>query len=771
MLQTSLDYKKVISSNDRQFKLKIVVNGVQEIDGNYIKQIQITEEGCSNDSLTMGDFCSNSIKLEMFNTPTPLLLENGYIIVYSGLVHEEVEWVLMGTYYITVVTSSDNYKTLQIEGYDATHLLDKEYIPTIQFDENTTLQQVVIDISNVTQVSLETTMYPEVYIDGYLEGITCKEMLRYMAGLLGKNVKINRHNQISFYWYEDSNVLVERNMQYQKGWKRTSESNMVINSLTSGTENNVLISGSGYGISFMNPYMTQERLDSICEQIQGFTYTPCELLWRGNPAIEIGDILTVEEEKGVCTVVNNYNVLTLSGGLNSQITCKGETEKETVISKSPSEIKLNKLYHTLTNAFNESTETILGHNGGYYHVDIDETTGHPTGWTIMNTPTLEDHTCLWKWTSGGFGYSEDGGKTFTNIAIDMEGRISANVITTGILQGENFSLDLMEGSIIVGRRNDDGEFDDIWFKVDTTGLHMNTVEEIQTELSDMSSTLNTMNTSLAIEQGKIEQIVRDTTVIINGEEKTSKEAYSYMKQQIDAIHFAISESGGNNKLLNSTGWNATNFWQHTGSVKGVSNTDIRDNTISGYAFEMGKATLKQSFKAIIGNSYSLSCKIKKQNNVCSFKVINGNEEIYLFQLPSEYMDTWVSFNVPVTSNTTEVRIEIESDGNSLLISDIMANDGEIAQQWSSSNNEIYTTNVKIDKTGITVAHDDSDNKTVINTVEFSGYDGTNRVFSLNGDTTEVNRLYAKSDVQIGVVRGYAKTEGSKTGLGFAYIKK
>ncbi|MFV0395142.1 MAG: hypothetical protein ACK5LC_12245, partial [Coprobacillaceae bacterium] len=585
MLETSKEYKTGIVSDDRQFQLKIMVNDEIEVDGEYLKQIVIHEEGNSSDALTMGDFCSNSIKVEMFNTPTPLLLENGYITVYSRLVLEEVEWVLLGTYYVTSITSNDNNKTLQIEGYDAKHLLDKEYIPTILFNEDTKIKDVVNDISKVSHVSIVNTDFSEIHVNGFIEGITCKEMLGYMAGLQGKNVKINRNNKMEFYWYQDSSIVIDRTIQYQKGWKKTTERDITIHSLTSGSEDNVIVSGSGFGITFTNPYMTQEILDNILLTIDGLSYTPGEVLWRGNPALEIGDSIKVEtDEKIYSTILITQQELTLSGGLNSVITSKGQTEKEVVMSKSPSEIKLNKLYHTLTTAFKDSTETILGHNGGYYHVDIDEETGHPTGWTIMNTPTLEDHTCLWKWTSGGFGYSEDGGKTLTNIAIDMEGRISANVITTGILQGENFALDLLKGSITMGQRNEEGEFENIWFRVDTSGLHMNALETVKEEVENYKETMKSMNTSLAIEQGKIEQIIQDTTVIINGEEKTTKEAYSYMKQQIDAINFAISESGGNNKLLNSAGWNATNFWEKTGNVTSFTNADVRDNTISGYTF-------------------------------------------------------------------------------------------------------------------------------------------------------------------------------------------
>lgn len=78
---------------------------------------------------------------------------------------------------------------------------------------------------------------------------------------------------------------------------------------------------------------------------------------------------------------------------------------------SPTEIKLNKLYNTLTNAFKHSSETILGQHGGNLVIDVNDD-GKPSGWTIMNTPTLEPYTKLWKFTSGGLGYSEDGGILF-----------------------------------------------------------------------------------------------------------------------------------------------------------------------------------------------------------------------------------------------------------------------------------------------------------------------------------------------------------------------
>ena len=335
---------------------------------------------------------------------------------------------------------------------------------------------------------------PSYEISGYPENTTCKQFLGYMLGLMGKNGMISPDDKLVAYWYTDSDFNIDYDIQYMNGFNRTTDEDITINSLTSGSEDNVLVSGSGFGITFENPYMTQDILDDICENICPFTYTPCNVSWRGNPALQISDIVKVEDKQG-----NYYNVLLnehtlLLTGMNSSIVCKGETEIDAVMSQSPTDIKLNKLYGTLTDAFKNTTDRILGNQGGYYKVDMNEE-GFPSGWTIMNTPELTDSTHLWKFTSGGLGYSEDGGKTFTNIAFDLEGNFSANAITTGVLQGEMFELNLMTGVIKIGKRDDNGEISNPSFYLNEKGeLTIQAFDEIKDELKVKKYTVAIENT-------------------------------------------------------------------------------------------------------------------------------------------------------------------------------------------------------------------------------------------------------------------------------------
>lgn len=90
---------------------------------------------------------------------------------------------------------------------------------------------------------------------------------------------------------------------------------------------------------------------------------------------------------------------------------------------------------------------------------------------ISNVRDYTKATKLWKWNMNGFGYSNDGGKTF-GLAMTMDGSIVADYITSGVLNadviragvlkdyGGNFSLDfttgkltMKKGSINIGNGN------------------------------------------------------------------------------------------------------------------------------------------------------------------------------------------------------------------------------------------------------------------------------------------------------------------------------
>lgn len=487
MITTTQIYNEKILSDHREMRMKVIFNGHQEIDGHYLKNVTIHEVSNGEDSLTLGSVCSHSIKIDMFD-PGDILYDEGYVEVFIGLVLAQgIEWVPMGTFYVSSVARHNEYE-VSLGGYDGVVLLNNDYVPSIDFPA--TLYDVVLDIANQCHLTLKDQVYEDIVIEKAYE-VTCKEMLSYMASLMGKNARMNRFHELEFFWYHDSSYVLPLELQYELGFQKINIP-IVISSLTSGDEDHVITVGSGYGMTFVNPYMTQERLDSIFENINGFTYTLATLKWRGDPCLEVLDILSVQDATDhLSKILIMDNTISFDGGMSSSIECKGQTEKDVVMSKSPTEIKLKKFYNTLLESFKNTTEKILGHSGGYYSIDVDNQ-GYPTGWTIMNTPTLRDDTHLWRMSMGGFGYSEDGRKTFRNFAFDLDGNFSANAVTTGVLQGKCFDLDLNNGTVCIGERNQEGNIENPVLQYNPSiGFYIQGMTELSSTVTQIKNSIYT----------------------------------------------------------------------------------------------------------------------------------------------------------------------------------------------------------------------------------------------------------------------------------------
>lgn len=89
-------------------------------------------------------------------------------------------------------------------------------------------------------------------------------------------------------------------------------------------------SGASVGMTYTNPLIYEKMVEPISELVQGVTYTPAKLKHRGNPAFQAGDVVTALDENGTAhTILIMQQTMTFGGGMNSEISCPGQTEKKT----------------------------------------------------------------------------------------------------------------------------------------------------------------------------------------------------------------------------------------------------------------------------------------------------------------------------------------------------------------------------------------------------------------------------------------------------------
>lgn len=92
----------------------------------------------------------------------------------------------------------------------------------------------------------------------------------------------------------------------------------------------------------------------------------------------------------------------------------------------------------------EATELITGNQGGY--VVIHSSTGgdKPDEILIMDQPSIEEATQVWRWNKSGLGYSSSGYNGPYGLAMTIDGKINADFITTGGMDAARITAGILQ---------------------------------------------------------------------------------------------------------------------------------------------------------------------------------------------------------------------------------------------------------------------------------------------------------------------------------------
>ena len=253
---------------------------------------------------------------------------------------------------------------------------------------------------------------------------------------------------------------------------------------------------------------------------------------------------------------------------------------------------------------------------------------------------------------------------------------------------------------------------------------------------------------------------------------------------IEGFKFDVQHSGGSNLILNSVGFAGFQSWEYEGNIAHISNAELTLNgSQSGGAFVLNGGTLKQKITVKADTSdipqsqktyYTFSTIIKKGlQGTCYFKVYNDVES-YIINLEenqeSEYQEYQLKGLLPKQS-FYYVELYGSEDSNATF-TDNMCNIGVIKTPYQQAYGEILNTQVNITTNGVIVKSNVYEGSyTVMSPLEFSGYAKVNnivtRVFSLNGDTTEVEKLKAKTQISMNPIKIVSLK--NETNEGWAFV--
>lgn len=405
----------------------------------------------SQEGFQIGTFCMDEFKMKYHPITTTISLLNKEIHPYIGVdVNGTVTYVPLGIFYVTNVETEDDDKTFSITAYDgaikfagkfyagdigvtfpisAWNLLMaivhhfgfavvyEEYVNTLKTSDS----YILYSSDARLLVHQNVTANKNVIINEPFEG-TYRDYVGWIAGLLGRVAHFDREGNVFIRRYLSTGFTIGRDVQHLGGARINYNGAVTYTSIISGTAENPVYptAYSGNAISYTNPYITPEELDLVCEQVvgeNGLTITPCEVTWRGDPALDVADIINVKDkDNNNTTVYVMERVVTITGGMTEVLHCYGRTETMQNLDQAPSTsqlIQVSQEFRNLADLVNNTKGTFKF---------IENTNGTNGGFVIY-----EDESSSWlRCTAGGLGISADGGLTYTN-AITKNGVVASQL--------------------------------------------------------------------------------------------------------------------------------------------------------------------------------------------------------------------------------------------------------------------------------------------------------------------------------------------------------
>ena len=335
MLAVSQNYKDAIESETRNIKARITMKGVTYTNSD-IFNVEYNSGSITGETFNIGSTFSNNIKVTFSSIIEELLLDDQVKLEFGVVLSDStIEYVKMGTFFITSYDPQRNdFKTV-IEASDKMIQLNGTYESELSYPS--TIKKVALEIANKAGLLVNETSFARLSDMPINEpiGYTYRQALGLIAQFECGFALFDRNGLLGIRMLSDPEYTVNPDSYFSKGLTK-DETNYQIGGINckvvtkdgDSSETTTLQSGSTSGaqISLENSVMTQTLLDGMYQKLRNLNYFPFSLSWRGNPALEAGDWITVVDLKGVRLKVPNLNYkFSFSGGLKAVSSANTQT--------------------------------------------------------------------------------------------------------------------------------------------------------------------------------------------------------------------------------------------------------------------------------------------------------------------------------------------------------------------------------------------------------------------------------------------------------------
>lgn len=529
---------KILSGTGR-YTARLVWDG-GELPGEMIRDWTVTSSITgSSDRLTLGATPAAQLTASV---ATDAKLLDRKVRLYIGRGGEEVS---IGVFTITAAPAVDGVVTLT--GYDAMYTaMERGYYPAVS--GATTARAVLADAAQAAGLELVLPDGLDAPVSGVSGGYTLREVVGYMAALLGCNARIDGDGALRVQWFSDSGLTLGGDSIYSGGaslagedWTLGKLTCSVTTTTTTTDEDGVtsrtdstetLTSGDGAtGVSFSNPWMTQSLLDGIFSRI-GMTYRSGEVSALGNLQVEVGDVVTAMGE----TFPVMAQVLDYDGGLRMTLSAYAESESdgggEGVSGPMTTAMERYAVELAQIRELDAQRAKITRAHINQLNADkasVDDLTAVKADIETLTADKLDAEDAAIKYAKIDFGNIGEAAveKLFSASGIIKDLVVSEGHIT-GELVGVTIKGDLIEGGTVKADRLVVKGSDGLYYKLNTNGV---TTEAEQTEYNSLDGSIITAKSITATKIAVDDMVAFGAT--IGGFHISDKSMYSGTKASVD----------------------------------------------------------------------------------------------------------------------------------------------------------------------------------------------------------------------------------------------
>lgn len=402
-----------------------------EIGGNTITSVKmLTYSSDWSGNITVGQVVSSYISVTL---PTPSFSLAGANVTLSMGIGDPAEWVQIGIFRV----DEESIQTKQ--GYTSFNAYDKLYysVNTYHSTGDKSLQTICNEVCSAIGIT-SATLSASITIDSsILDGYTLRDVLSFIAGYQGKNAYLSPSGALDLRWFTSSSYTADgtrANIPY------IGENDCTIGRWICQTQDGVITSGSGEGIYFTCPFMTQTRLNAL--QSQSLTYRKADVdIPYGNFCLQSGDIITVSTTGQNLTVPIMNNSWTYDGGVSSAVSAYGVsdysgTANNAERSLSATRVQRQMAVNRAASDLKIASEKITGASGGYIRINFGGD-GKTAALLIMDTEDISTAQNVWVFNQGGLGHFPNGydPTAQANVALTYDGWVVAERISGTLISG------------------------------------------------------------------------------------------------------------------------------------------------------------------------------------------------------------------------------------------------------------------------------------------------------------------------------------------------